>query len=113
MRIAFESMNNTENSSRRSASAKSNGLGLLFMALAIAGCGKPANKSPEKSLVRTAVVQAMDNMRADGEASYLAQVRFDHETDFSFKVGGILAGVGPAAGTDWDEGTSVKAGTVL
>ena len=51
--------------------------------------------------------------RADGEASYLALVRFDHETDLSFKVGGILVSIGPAPGTDWDEGTPVKAGTVL
>ena len=40
-------------------------------------------------------------------------VKFDHETDLSFKVGGILVSIGPAAGTDWDEGTPVKAGTVL
>ena len=51
--------------------------------------------------------------RADGEASYLALVKFDHETDLSFKVGGILVSIGPAPGTDWDEGTPVKAGTVL
>src|SRR6185295_14673675 len=50
---------------------------------------------------------------SDGEATYIAIVRFDRETDYSFKVGGILAGIGPAEGTDWDEGTPVKAGTVL
>jgi len=55
----------------------------------------------------------MNNVRSDGEASYLALVKFDHETDLSFKVGGILVSVGPAAGIDWDEGTPVKAGTVL
>ena len=86
---------------------------LLCVALAFTGCRKPAANAPEKNLVRTALVQPMDNIRSDGEASYLAQVRFDHETDFSFKVGGILVGIGPAAGTDWDEGTPVKAGTVL
>lgn len=113
MRIAFESMNNIKNRKRRSVSAKSNGLALLCVALALVGCGKPAAKSPEKSLVRTAIVQPMADIRSDGEASYIAIVRFDRETDFSFKVGGILAGIGPAAGTDWDEGTPVKAGTVL
>ena len=106
-------MNNTENLNRRSVSGRSNGLTLLCVALALAGCGKPATKSPEKSLVRTAVVQPMDNIRSDGEASYLAAVKFDQETDLSFKVGGILVGIGPTAGTDWDEGTPVKAGTVL
>ena len=48
-----------------------------------------------------------------GVCSYLALVRFDHETDLSFKMGGILVSVGPATGADWDEGTPVKAGTVL
>jgi RND family efflux transporter MFP subunit len=83
------------------------------MALALAGCSKPATRSPEKALVRTALVEPIDNIRSDAEASYLALVKFDHETDLSFKVGGILVSVGPLAGTDWDEGTPVKAGTVL
>src|SRR5262249_34174358 len=38
---------------------------------------------------------------------------FDHETDLSFKVGGILVSIGPEPGSDWDEGTPVKAGTVI
>ena len=46
--------------------------------------------------MRTAVVESMDNVRSDGEASYLALVKFDHETDLSFKVGGILVSIGPA-----------------
>ena len=90
-----------------------NRLALLCVALALGGCGKPAARPPEKTLVRTAVVEAMDHVRSDGEASYLALVKFDHETDLSFKVGGILVSIGPATGTDWDEGTPVKAGTVL
>jgi len=87
---------------------------LLCVALAFTGCGKPAaNKAPEKSLVRAAVVEPMGNGRSDGEASYLASVKFDHETDLNFKVGGIVAVIGPADDKDWDEGTPVKAGTVL
>ena len=66
-------------------------LALLCVALALSGCGKPAARLPEKALVRTAVVEPMDHARSDGEASYLASVRFDHETDLSFKVGGILS----------------------
>jgi len=83
------------------------------MALALVGCGRPAARPPEKSLVRTAVVKAMDNVKSEDEASYLASVRFDHETDLSFKVGGILVSIGPELGTDWDEATPVKEGTVL
>lgn len=86
---------------------------LLSAALLLVGCGKPAPKAPEKSLVRTAVVESANNLRSDGEASYLASVKFDQETDLSFKVGGILTGIGPNADKDWDEGTPVKAGTIL
>jgi len=92
--------------------ATSSGLALLCVALALVGCGKPAAKAPEKSLVRTAVVEAADQVRS-GDASYLAIVKFDDETDLSFKVGGIVDKIGPTAGTDWDEATPVKAGTVL
>lgn len=88
-------------------------LALICTALALGGCGKPVARPPEKALVRTTVVESMDHVRSDGEASYLAQVKFDHETDLSFKVGGILVSVGPTAGTDWDEGTPLKAGSVL
>jgi RND family efflux transporter MFP subunit len=85
----------------------------LTLALALAGCEKPAAKAPEKSLVRTATVAPLNKAGSDGEAAYLAMVKFDHETDLNFKVGGIVVLIGPAANADWDEGTPVKAGTVL
>ena len=97
----------------RWASVGCKGLTLLTMALALGGCGKPAARPPEKALVRTEVVEPKDKVRSDGEASYLALVKFDQETDLSFKVGGILVSIGPAPGTNWDEGTPVKAGKVL
>ena len=86
---------------------------LLCAALIFAGCKKNAPKSPEISPVRATTVESFDKVRRDGDASYLASVRFDNETDLSFKVGGIVVGIGPEAGHDWDEGTPVKAGTVL
>src|SRR4030095_8570928 len=106
-------MINTANPGCQRASVGVNTLTLLGIALALAGCGKPTARPPEKNLVRTAVVEPMSNARSDGEASYLATVKFDHETDLSFKVGGILDCIGPTTGTDWDEGTAVKAGTIL
>src|SRR6185436_2292578 len=106
-------MNSTVNSNRQMVTARGNGVALLVAVLTLAGCGKPAARPPEKSLVRTAVVRPVDNLRSDGNASYLALVKFDHETDLSFKVGGIVVSVGPAVGKDWDEATPVKAGTVL
>jgi RND family efflux transporter MFP subunit len=89
------------------------GLASLWLAAILMGCGKPPARVPEKSLVRTAVVESRDSIKGDGEASYLASVKFDQETDLSFKVGGIVVSIGPQSGTDWDEGTPVKAGTVL
>jgi len=106
-------MLDTVNRKRRWARIGYDGVAFLAMALSLGGCGKPAIRAPEKTLVRTALVQPMEQVRSDGEASYLAMVKFDHETDLSFKVGGIVVGVGPEQGTDWDEGTPVKAGTVL
>ena len=106
-------MINNVNPGHQWASVGLNKLTLLGIALALAGCGKPAARPPEKSLVRTAAVQPMSDVRSNGDASYLAQVKFDHETDLSFKVGGIVVRIGPAIGTDWDEATPVKAGTVL
>lgn len=98
---------------RCAACLGANGLTLLCLTVTLAGCSKPAARPPEKTLVRTALVEPIDPARLDGDASYLASVRFDHETDLSFKVGGIVVAVGPANGSDWDEGTPVKAGTVL
>jgi len=106
-------MNGNLNSNRQTVTVRGNGLALLAAALTLAGCGKPATRPPETSLVRTAVVRPVANLRSDGNASYLALVKFDHETDLSFKVGGIVVSVGPAVGKDWDEATPVKAGTVL
>ncbi len=106
-------MTTDSNSLLRSAGTGSGALALLGAALLFTGCGKPAAKAPEKSLVRTAVVEAADKVRPDGEASYLAAVKFDQETDLSFKVSGILDQIGPMVGTDWDEATPVKAGTLL
>lgn len=105
-------MNITENPKCLHGSILCKSLAVLCL-VALSGCGKPATRPPEKSLVRVAVVQPVEKMRADGEASYLASVRFDHETDLSFKVGGIVDCIGPVPGTDWDEATPVKAGTVL
>ena len=86
-------------------------MALFCLVLTLAGCGKQPARAPEKSLVRAAVVESLSNVRSDGEASYLAMVKFDNETDLNFKVGGIVVNIGP--GTGWEEGTPVKGGTVL
>ncbi len=106
-------MIDTVNPLLRVGSIGCNGLAWLCVTLALGGCGRPSARPPEKALVRTAVVEPKDSVRSDGEASYLALVKFDNETDLSFKVGGILVSIGPAPGTNWDEGTPVKAGKVL
>jgi RND family efflux transporter MFP subunit len=105
--------NDTDNPQRRWTRIGCHGLPFLALALGFGGCSKPAARAPEKTLVRTAVVEPVDHVPSHGEASYLASVKFDHETDLNFKVGGIVVLIGPAADSDWDEGTPVKAGTVL
>jgi RND family efflux transporter MFP subunit len=86
---------------------------LVFAAFLLAGCGKPRAVAPEKMLVRTTPAESLDSVRPDGEASYLALVRAENETDLSFKVGGIVESIGPSPATNWDEGTPVKAGVLL
>jgi len=95
------------------ATAKYELAALLCLTFVITGCKKEALPAAEKALVRATVVESMENVRSDSEASYLAQIRAEKETDLSFKVGGIIDLIGPKVGTDWDEGTPVKAGTVL
>lgn len=111
MKTSTDLMSNNSNSRLRVDGRAS--ILLWVVLLGITGCDKPPVIATETNLVRTVVVEPMNNVRSDSEASYLASVKFDHETDLNFKVGGIVVVVGPAADTDWDEGTPVKAGTVL
>jgi RND family efflux transporter MFP subunit len=77
------------------------------------GCSKPVVPKPEKSLVRVVEAVPVDLAASHGAVSYIALVKADEETDLGFKVGGIVQKIGPETGKDWDEGTSVLAGTVL
>jgi membrane fusion protein, multidrug efflux system len=79
----------------------------------LTGCGRPPAQKPQTMAVQTARAESMETLRPGAEASYIAIVRAENETDLSFKVGGILDIIGPAPGRDWDEGTPVKAGAVL
>lgn len=99
--------------SNRAATARYELAAFICLTMVVAGCKKEASPPAEKALVRTTLVQPIANLGSDGEASCLAQVRAEKETDLSFKLGGIVEQIGPAAGTDWDEGTPVKAGQVL
>jgi RND family efflux transporter MFP subunit len=88
----------------------------LAALLALAGCdpkpGGPAQ--PEKMVVGTQPAEVVDAAAGAGAApEYIATVRANEETDFSFKVGGILEQIGPEPRRDWEEGSPVKAGAVL
>ena len=63
--------------------------------------------------MQTVRAEAPSAAKLGSEPAYIALVRADNETDFSFKIGGIVELIGPAAGRDWDEGTPLKAGAVL
>jgi RND family efflux transporter MFP subunit len=84
-------------------------LALLF------GCSKPAAKQgPEKTIVGTQRAEALGSAALAGSApEYIGTVRASDETDFSFKVGGIVELIGPQPRRDWDEGSPVKAGSIL
>ncbi len=80
---------------------------------ALAGCGKPAAREPQKLAVQTVRAEPVETLRPGAEPSYIAIVRAENETDLSFKVGGIVDVVGPTPGVNWNEGTAVKAGDLL
>ena len=88
---------------------------LALALVGLPGCREntPAPAVQEKSLVCVAAAAPMDQYQSGDDLSYLAVVRADRETDLSFKVGGIVEVIGPAAGCDWDEGSPVKAGAAL
>jgi membrane fusion protein (multidrug efflux system) len=88
----------------------------LALILTLAGC-QPKTSAPgppEKMVVSTQRAEAMDSAALSrAAAQYIANVSANEETDFSFKVGGIVDLIGPMPGDDWKEGSPVKAGGVL
>src|SRR6266404_5721121 len=86
---------------------------VLFLLLVVAGCGKHVDQPMEKMAVQTDTAKSMDTLRSGDSAAYIAMIRAENETDLGFKVGGIVDIIGPAPGSDWNEGTLVKTGTVL
>ena len=87
----------------------------LVLLLILVGCGRQPAAQPQKIAVQTKRAESMEILRPAAEASYIAIVRADNETDLSFKVGGILDIIGDVKkpGEDWVEGAHVKAGVVL
>jgi len=86
---------------------------VLLLLLLVTGCGKHVGQVVEKMAVQTITAKSMDTLRSGDSAAYIAMVRAENETDLSFKVGGIVDIIGPEPGSDWNEGTPVKAGTML
>ncbi len=87
----------------------------IAVLLGLTACSeKNATRTPEHRTVRTERAAALSGVQLAGSApEYIATVRANEETDFSFKVGGIVELVGPQPHQNWDEGNEVKAGTVL
>src|SRR5882724_4515797 len=86
---------------------------VLLLLLVVTGCGKHADQAVEKMAVQTDTAKSLDSLRSGDSAAYIAMIRAENETDLGFKVGGIVDIIGPEPGSDWNEGTLVKAGTVL
>jgi len=85
------------------------------MVLTFSACPHPGEeRKPQERAVGTQRVKALSGAELSSSApEYIAAVRANEETDFSFKVGGILELIGPEPHRDWREGTAVKAGDVL
>jgi RND family efflux transporter MFP subunit len=82
--------------------------------LVLSSCQKPAEQRPQKTVVGTQRAEALGSSDLSGSApEYIGAVRANEETDFSFKVGGILELIGQDPHRDWEEGSAVKAGTML
>src|SRR5882672_5336753 len=79
----------------------------------MAGCGKHPHPEAEKMAVQTDTAKSLESLQSGDNAAYIAMVRAENETDLGFKVGGIVDIIGPAPGSDWNEGSSVKAGAIL
>lgn len=84
-----------------------------MLLLFLVGCDPPPVAPPQKIAVQTKRAESMENLRPGAEASYIAIVRAENETDLSFKVSGILDIIGPPTGGDWVEGAPVSAGDML
>ena len=85
------------------------GLVLLLLVFAT-GCGKHPEQPAQKMAVQTDAAKSLESLRAGDNAAYIAMVRAENETDLGFKVGGIVGIIGPAPGSDWNEGSVVKRG---
>jgi len=85
------------------------------MVLIFSACPHTAEApKPQVMTVGTQRVETLNGAQLSSSApEYIAAVRANEETDFSFKVGGILELIGPEAHRDWEEGSAVKAGAVL
>jgi multidrug efflux system membrane fusion protein len=88
---------------------------LFASLLVLTGCSKPqASNGAEKTIVGAQPAEALGGANlADSAPEYIGTVRASDETDFSFKVGGILEMIGPQPHRDWEEGSRVNAGSVL
>src|SRR6266478_1177752 len=86
---------------------------VLLLLLVVTGCSKHVDQAVEKMAVQTETAKSLDSLRSGDSAAYIAMIRAENETDLGFKVGGIVDIIGPEPGSDWNEGTLVKAGTML
>jgi len=85
---------------------------LAGMALLV-GCSRPPAPTSQIIAVQTTRASSLDSFHPGTEASYIAIVRAENETDLSFKVGGVVELIGPGPGTNWTEGTAVGTGAAL
>ncbi len=89
---------------------------VTLLALTAVGCKRPPAPPPAPPVVRYEVARAVTNLVSQAgpgaSQTYLGIIRGETETELSFRVGGIIEGIGKAEG-DWREGTPVEKDAVL
>jgi RND family efflux transporter MFP subunit len=86
---------------------------LLAAGLGGAGCRKASPSPSAAPIVRVTEAVAVESRLASNAPTYMAVVRADNETLLSFKVPGVVEGIGPNAATNWLEGAAVRRDQVL
>jgi len=90
------------------------GYAAVYFRLIPVGLGKPPQAAGSgKQVVRYVVAEPFQAGQRPPGPVYIAEVRGDNELNLSFEVGGVVELIGLSREKPWQDGTGVKAGTVL
>jgi RND family efflux transporter MFP subunit len=85
---------------------------LLVVGLGGVACRRERTPPP-RAVVRYEAARPAREFLTDNVQTYVGVVRGENEIDLSFKVGGVLELIGPAAGRLWGEGDPIARNQIL